>query len=275
MKVYSILLFSLIVSCSAKQPEEKEVDSWSVRDSMLIRGVESAVNKSVIEVAKVFLGTPYVAKILEKGDDYSTIVNLHEVDCTTFVENLLAIKNIKDFSKQGVAEMLERLRYRAGNANGYTSRLHYFTDWIRVNEQKGFFVDITKRLGGIATQKHINFMSQHRSKYERLKSKTSFEAIKDLEIELSARTYYVIPKSQIQLIAPRIKDGDIIAITTSVKGLDVIHVGMAVKDVHTRKLHLLHASSVEGKVVISKKTLFEYLQANRLQEGIMVLRLQK
>jgi hypothetical protein len=35
---------------------------------------------------------------------------------------------------------------------------------------------------------------------------------------------------------------------------------------------LLHASSIEGKVVLSKKTLYRYLMQSRTRSGIMVAR---
>lgn len=44
---------------------------------------------------------------------------------------------------------------------------------------------------------------------------------------------------------PWIKDGDIIAITTHTPGLDVAHMGIAAY--RKGKLHLLHASSAQGK----------------------------
>ena len=68
-----------------------------------------------------------------------------------------------------------------------------------------------------------------------------------------------------------IQDGDLIAITTTISGLDIAHVGLAyfVND----KLHLLHASSTQNKVVISDKTLQDYLSGIKKNNGIIVARI--
>ena len=52
---------------------------------------------------------------------------------------------------------LETIRYRNGVLDGYPSRLHYFTDWIRNNEQKGLVRDITSELGGTEHKKVYQF----------------------------------------------------------------------------------------------------------------------
>ena len=70
-----------------------------------------------------------------------------------------------------------------------------------------------------------------------------------------------------------IKNGDIIAITTNTPGLDVAHMGIAFYV--NGKLSLLHASSKEKKVVISKVTLGQMLQKNKNWTGIRVLRMKK
>ncbi|MCX6999669.1 MAG: DUF1460 domain-containing protein, partial [Candidatus Sumerlaeota bacterium] len=77
-----------------------------------------------------------------------------------------------------------------------------------------------------------------------------------------------IPKTALGKLGDAVENGDLIAITTSIEGLDVIHVGLAVR---LRKgLHLLHASEVEKKVVISDVTLYQYLSRRKMMTGIMV-----
>ena len=62
-----------------------------------------------------------------------------------------------------------------------------------------------------------------------------------------------------------IKNGDIIAITTNIKGLDVVHTGFACWV--DGKLHLLHASSVMKKVILDSQTLFEYSKNKESPHG--------
>ena len=65
-------------------------------------------------------------------------------------------------------------------------------------------------------------------------------------------------------------DGDIIAMTTDERGLDVSHTGLAVRI--GGQLHFLHASSAAGRVVLSEITLNRYLLAKRSRTGIIVCR---
>ena len=55
---------------------------------------------------------------------------------------------------------LQQIRYRRGRVDGYASRLHYFTDWIRDNEQKGLVRELTADLGGVQDFEAIDFMTQ-------------------------------------------------------------------------------------------------------------------
>ena len=70
-----------------------------------------------------------------------------------------------------------------------------------------------------------------------------------------------------------IHDGDIIMFTTNEPGLDIAHMGLAFKI--GGKLALMHASSTEGKVVVSKVTISKMLQDHEKWTGIRVLRVVK
>ncbi len=61
------------------------------------------------------------------------------------------------------------------------------------------------------------------------------------------------------------ENGDLIAITTDIKGLDVMHVGLAVR--LGSRIHLLHASEAEKRVVISDVTLHQYLSRTKDDDG--------
>jgi hypothetical protein len=96
----------------------------------------------------------------------------------------------------------------------------------------------------------------------------SYREMMALERRLSGRLLHHIPKAALGESEDMIENGDLIAITTSIEGLDVIHVGLAVR---LRKgLHLLHAAEVEKKVVISEVTLHQYLSKKKMMTGIVV-----
>ena len=49
----------------------------------------------------------------------------------------------------------------------------------------------------------------------------------DKEKEINLRPHYYVPKQEIDKCSFRIKNGDILCFVTSIKGLDVTHVGIA------------------------------------------------
>jgi len=95
--------------------------------------------------------------------------------------------------------------------------------------------------------------------------------MRSVERAISRRPLFVIPKKRVRGLEARIRDGDLIAITTTTEGLDVQHVGLAARV--KNRVHLLHASSVEGKVVLSKETLNRYLTESSTRSGIIVARI--
>ncbi|MEM9362727.1 MAG: N-acetylmuramoyl-L-alanine amidase-like domain-containing protein [Bacteroidota bacterium] len=226
----------------------------------------------IIPLAKTFLGTPYVEKTLEIGSTERLVINLRGLDCTTFVENVMAFGlQLKkgDDSFRGFTKNLETVRYRNGKLNGYPSRLHYFTDWIRTNQNKGLVRDITSELGGDIVQKPIDFMGTHRNLYPFLADDSNFTKILKVESELKGKDLCVLPQNRIETQEAYIKNGDIIALATSIKGLDVTHTGFAIRV--EGRIHLLHASS-SGNVTITKEPLVDYLKKIKSNTGIIVAR---
>lgn len=223
--------------------------------------------------AESFLGTPYVASTLDKEMGERLVVNLGELDCTTFVEYVLALaitgyQHTSEFDF--FAKNLENIRYRNGQIEGYASRLHYFSDWLYDNEEKKILQNLTKELGGIPINKEIHFMSQHPKAYKQLANEENIGLIQKAEENLNSREQFYIPQAQIKAVEGKLQDGDIIAITTNIEGLDVAHVGF-VKLVKGRA-HLLHASSELKKVVVSDEPIADYIAKHKKQTGIMVAR---
>ncbi len=255
--------------------------SCSPKDSTLfysklegLKGIEGgSYGDSVVDIGKTFLDTPYVEKTLEIGEKENLVVNLRGFDCTTYVENVLAfgllVRN-KQTDFDSFIKNLETIRYRNGILDGYPSRLHYFTDWIRNNESKGLVKDITNDLGGTEVKKPINFMGTHRSLYPFLKDDENFENMLKVEKELAKQSLCILPQEQIESCESRIQSGDIIALATSIKGLDVTHTGFAIRQPNGR-IHLLHASS-SGSVRITKEPLVDYLKKIKSNIGIIVAR---
>ncbi len=253
------------------EPEDRDIFKQIIYELPPEESIE--IGQAVAATGKLLLNTPYEAGTLEIENQERLIVNLRGLDCTTFVENALAIGGMarngqKDWDTY--LKHLEQLRYRDGILMGYPSRLHYFTDWIRDNSEKGLVLDITEGLGGLPVQKKINFMGSHPELYPALASEKNLERIRENEAELSAEDFFVLPAESVSKVEDQIRDGDIIALATSVEGLDVTHTGLALRKADGR-IHLLHAST-RGAVEVSKVPLSDYLKGIKGNTGIIVIR---
>jgi hypothetical protein len=285
MRNYLLILLLLLSFYGTKAYSKGGDSTLCINDSLIFykkadllkSATEGSLAKLLIKTAKSFEGTPYVGKTLEGNNHESLVVNLRELDCSTFIESSLAIALTLKSGNITFAEYknnLETLRYRDGNLEGYESRLHYFSDWIYDNQRKGIIKDITKKLGGIPYTKEINFMSMHPGFYAQLNNNPAVvDSICQIEKEITSRKYYFIPKEKVEAIEPRLDEGMIVAITSAVTGLDIAHVGFLVKV--NGRIHLLHASSDAVKVIVGEKPLSAYLAGNKKQTGIMVLKVLK
>jgi hypothetical protein len=227
----------------------------------------------VIAIGNLFINTPYQSATLEAPGKEKLIVNLSGFDCTTFVETVLALVRCFFNGKITSAEFhknLKIIRYRQGIISGYSSRLHYFTDWLRDNEKKKILKDVSRQFDAAVQHKKINYMTLHRASYPALKNKNEFHKMRLIEKNLSRKVFYIISKDKVNRQKIKIKDGDVIAFTTKEEGLDVAHTGFALWQ--GKDLYLLHASSKEGAVVISSETLMAYMKSNKKLVGMIAAR---
>ncbi len=230
----------------------------------------------VKSVGESFIGTPYEAGTLDVNLTEKLIIKLSGLDCVTFVENSLALSRLVKKQKLTVEDFKEELkfiRYRDGKLDGYLSRLHYFTDWIYDNEQKGVVKDVTKEIGGKILNKNINFMSTHTDSYKVLKKNPDLvDELKIIEEDISQREIYYVPITKVEDKYDLLNDGDIIATVTSIDGLDVTHTGLIYKSAGETKF--LHASLKNKEVIITSGELTSYLQGIKKCTGIIIARPQ-
>jgi hypothetical protein len=113
-------------------------------------------------------------------------------------------------------------------------------------------------------------MTTHPELYPSLRNPTHLRRTRSVERAISRRSQFFIPKKALRRSEARIWEGDIIAIVTNAEGMDVLHVGIAARV--KNRIHLLHASSREGKVVLSPQTLYRYLMQSTARSGIMLAR---
>ncbi len=250
---------------------------------------QTTLTGEVIAFGISFLGKPYPKKSHTQAnytpskahasqDKEVLVVNLQQFDCVTFCESMLALAlthREAQASIKGELETFRRkltyLRYRKSQID-YAMRFHYFSDWLFQHQQDSLFQDQTQMLGGVPYEKKVHYMTLKRDTlYSNLSDSITFRAIEAVEKAISIRPKWFIPKAKVASIEAQLREGDLIAITTTTEGLDIAHTGFAIRV--SGRMHLLHASSQFGQVVISGEPLADYLQRHAGQSGIMVARL--
>ena len=271
-----LLLIGLILwsACSvfADEQDRASIEKWLQEAVSLPKD-----SCRTLHFAKKMLGVPYVAGTLDGNEEEQLVVLVDSLDCTTFVETVLAFciadkRGERDF--EGFKKALTDIRYRDGILNGYTSRLHYFSDWIRNNEQMGFVKECTSETACSQPKElWLDFMTTHVDSY--LPMKKNPELVKEMashEKNWQGTVVSYIPKEKLNLSPEelKIKDGDVLALVTNIKGLDVVHVGFAFwKD---NQLHLLHASSSAKKVIEDPNTQYESSKNTKAHIGLRAIR---
>lgn len=240
------------------------------------------LGEAVGAMGMLFLGSPYVPRTLEVPGPERLVINFRGLDCVTFVENVLALTR---FSRRHGTALLDdpeeararyeadltTLRYRNGRVEGYASRMHYFSEWVRRNAEAGRLDDFTGVAGGIPDEEPIDFMSTHAEAYPQLADPEVLEEIREVEAELNAgQPPLFIPQHHLVQAEELIRTGDVIAARSTVEGLDVAHTGIALW--RDGVLHLLHAPLVGSNVVLSQGSLAERIKGIRTQDGAMVAR---
>lgn len=236
-------------------------------------GGTAGVAALVVRAGRLFLGAPYRAGTLEGEGGERLRYTLGEFDCVTFVETALSLARCAERGERttGAFEAeLTRTRYRNGIIDGYASRLHYFRDWILANARRGAVEDVTAALGGSRRRKRISFMTAGARRYPALADPAVRKAIVAAERRLSDLPYHEIRARRIARVSERILPGDIIGITTGVRGLDVSHTGIALRE--DGVLRLLHAGTSGGGVGVSPGSLAAFVAAHPQAAGILVVR---
>ena len=272
-----------------------EPDSPSPADKLRLRAWSTALrsigmdDKSIpmgaraIKVGELAIGTPYVPYTLEAyikaGGDPKQVepltLSLTRFDCVTLVESCLAVARASDDGRKPSWEKfsreVERMRYRGGKRRGYTSRLHYFSEWISDGEKRGLVKDLGKELAGENDTRPLRFMTEHRSSYPALADDNVFAQIGEMEKSLDGNPRWVIATDRIASVQDRIQTGDVLAFATAIPGIDVTHAAFAYRG-HDGVLRVLHAPLSGGAVEITRSTLPEYVAKIKRSTGILIAR---
>ncbi len=264
--------------------DEARLNEWAatVRREALARE-DVPLGRSAVRVGELAVGTPYEAYTLEAylraGRSPSRTepltLSLTKFDCVSLVESCLAISRVADDPGPPTWERfgseMERMRYRGGVRRGYTSRLHYFSEWITDGAKRGLYRELGAELGGVEDNRPLRFMTEHRASYPALADDGVYREIGEMERGLDGQPRHVIPTARIAEVSDKIQTGDILAFATAIPGLDVTHAAYAYRD-SENVLRVLHAPLSGGAVEVTKTTLPEYVAAIRRSTGILLAR---
>lgn len=208
-----------------------------------------------------------------------TLINITEMNCVTFVENVLAMAMTLQYLGENqilyitdedlfklFVDHLNFIRYYTNKPTNYwEDRIHYYTDQLRKLSYYGYLFDLG-RINGVPYEKEINYLSRNRSKFRGFRY---WNQIKRIEKELTEYPKYYYPLEMLHCYEEIAKDGDIVALTTDVEGLEVSHTGFIT--VKNGELYFTHASLKQRKIVIEEH-FRSYLDSRTSITGIMVFR---
>ena len=159
-----------------------------------------------------------------------------------------------------VAEMIESLSFRRGEANGFPSRMIYSGDWILDNRARGNVRELTEDYSDRFRTKSLEYVSRHPAEYAALKDSATLERQKI--VEMGYRTFklpYMKRESgDWKATIEELRPGDIVFILGNQDGMDTYQAGILVKQ--DDGYHLVHASQPDGKVVVEGDTFGRYMK---------------
>ena len=233
-------------------------------------------------IAALAVGTPYEAHLLDAylrpGDVPVTeplTLSLTRFASNSFVESCVAVARAARVGGtptwKGFGREVERMRYRNGLRGDYTTRLHYFSEWVADGDTRSLVRDVGFALGGVEDRRPLRFMTEHRDSYVALTNDRVFASVKEMEKRLDPVSRHVIPTARIAEVEDRIQNGDVIGFATNTPGLDVTHCAIAVRD-KRGVLRVVYPPLNGGAVEVSRNSLPEYVAQLRDATGIMVAR---
>ena len=292
MKKMIFLMVLLVMACTPRQASQQVAQAATTAqmrfhcdgdttliNELLVKGHESGINDAngrVVFYAQQVEGTPYVAHTLEADEDVLTI-NIHELDCLTFIETLYALTRATlnhRYSWRDYAAYIENVRFRGGEMGDYSSRIHYMSEWIIDNNVRGNLVEITPELPHADYMvKNIDYMTHHTASYCQLKNDSAMvEMIRRFELRNHRFPYLKRSWLNDKGVKAALRSGDFVSLVTKMEGLDVSHNGIIIVD-DNGDPYLLDASMSGGKVMLESKHLFKYLERSKTNIGIRVYRM--
>lgn len=249
-------LLIIIYSSYAALAEASKLGSWSETSINQLLQQAAPLNDAgtkIDYISQHFLNTRYQAHTLigDAQTPEQMVIRLDALDCMTFIENIEALRRAQGFADYQA--QLQQVRYHQGVV-AFKQRKHFFADWLTANSQ--WLTDVTDAVGGPATlriSKQLN-QGEHTLWIEGL--------------PVITKEIHYIPTTKLDdSLLERIQTGDYIGNYSPEAGLDVNHVGIAIRK--EKRLYLRHANAEEDVRKVMDSDFMEFFKP---ESGIIVFR---
>lgn len=209
--------------------------------------------EKISRISSAFLDTPYEADTLigSASTPEVLVINFNGVDCFTLIDYVQSLSNSHD--RASFVANLIRTRYVDGEVS-YLKRRHFFSDWFANVPRVARDVTRTISPDAVTVVKQLN------------RKADGGEYVPGLKV-ISRSITYIPARAITPPVLNRIQSGDYIGVYAPADGLDVSHVGIAVR--HDGKLWFRNASSLAANRKVVDSPFSEYFGS---KPGIVVLR---
>jgi len=253
--VSAILLFLAVMALPTRGiASTRPADPAGVASYFSRLGDSTDAGERITSLSTAFLGMPYEPATLIGGPDVPErlVVKLDSFDCMTFLETIEALRRSEDF-KQFTPNLVKVRYFHADIA--YESRRHFFSDWLI--DSGGYLEDVTSIVAPEQSEIVTKMLNRKGS-----------DGLWLPDIPVTSRQIRYVPGERIDHdVLGRLRTGDFIGIFSLRKGLDVSHVGIAIRS--ENGLFFRHASSSKDVRKVTDVPLAGYLAE---RPGMIVFR---
>jgi len=193
---------------------------WKGEELDEIIGKSSQIDdpgRRIAFISEQFLGISYQESTLI-GDEHlpeDLVINLSGLDCFTLLDYVEALRMSGSFAE--FTNSLKQVRYRDGIVS-FKARNHFFTDWIDHNI--AFVEDVTEQVGAGKVKRAQKILNLKEDGSVFIKG-----------IEPVTRTITYVPAEALdETVMRNLRTGDYAGIYSALKGLDVSHVGIIIRN---------------------------------------------
>ncbi len=197
-------------------PDEARLIAWS--NQLRQEQLGTPPGPAVVRVGELAAGTPYVPGTLDAylasagplPNPEPLTLSLTRLDCVTLVEGCLGVARVASMdgapSWDRFGHAITEMRYRRGQRGDYSTRLHYFSEWIADGQRRGLVQDLGPSLGAVRDERPLRFMTEHRTSYPALREQAVFDRIAAIERALDHEPRWVVAPPQLATVTGRIRD---------------------------------------------------------------------